>query len=83
MLDISFSSEDKEEEEPESEQSSEAVLGHQPEPATASFSNCPAVNHGQTSSEKTDDYKSFRDRVKGALAVDPVFEKLVDELMFN
>lgn len=82
MLDISFSSEDKEEEEPESEQSSEAVSGHQPEPATASFSNCPAVNHGQTSCA-TDDYKSFRDRVKAALAVDPVFEKLVDELMFN
>ncbi len=82
MLDISFSSEDKEEEEPESEQSSEAVLDHQPELASASFSNCPAVNHGHNSCE-TDDYKSFRDRVKAALAVDPVFEKLVDELMFN
>jgi len=54
VLDISFTSEDKDEEELESEQSSEAVLDHQQEPASASFSNCPAVSHGQTSCE-TDD----------------------------
>ncbi len=86
VLDISFTSEDDAEEEEGNEQdeSSQAVnVSYQkPLPVAAVRSECPSVAHNQKINE-TEEYKSFRDRVKAALAVDPVFKKLADELMFN
>lgn len=71
-LDVSFTSEEAEEGEQESE--SEIELSQQQ-------LKCPSQAHTETL--KSDDFASFSERVKTALAVDPVFAKLVDELIFN